>query len=449
MKHSNDGGRRLARRAALMLPVAGAVSGCTGFFDDLFFSKKTPVPGKRISVMVTRRGLEVDGGNARIALPAPTPRANAPEPGVTPTHEAGHPALGDTIAQVWKTKIGEGGGYRQKITAQPVVDAGRVFTMDSDGVVSGYDVAGGGRLWRAETQEEDSRSTNVGGGLAIDGGVLFASTGRAEVLAMDPATGKIRWRKPLPTAARAAPTVADGVIYVPTLDAQLVALKADDGSKVWTYQGQDSSVSVLGLPAPAVAGGLVIAGFGSGDLVALGTATGGVAWSDSLASARGRNSLVDLSAIHGMPVVSGNEVIAIGLGGLMLALDLRSGRRLWERDVGSSETPCVAGDWIFILSADQQVAAISRGDGKVAWVTQLDTYENMDKQKDPIVWTGPVLAGDRLLLAGSNEQALAVSPYTGKILGTQKLSGKASFAPVVASFTVFVVTDDGTMIALR
>ena len=59
-------------------------------------------------------------------------------------------------------------------------------------------------------------------------------------------------------------------------------------------------------------------------------------------------------------------------------------------------------------------------------MTDLPRWENPEKQKDPITWFGPVLAGDRLVVAGTNSEALAVSPYTGEILGRQTLSGAAS-----------------------
>jgi outer membrane protein assembly factor BamB len=206
---------------------------------------------------------------------------------------------------------------------------------------------------------------------------------------------------------------------------------------------------VLGLPSPAYADGLVVAGFGSGDLIALRGATGAVVWGDSLASARGRNSASDLSAIHGMPVIQDGRVYAVGLGGLMLALDLRSGRRLWERDVTSDSTPCVAGDWIYVLSAEGELAALSRIDGSVAWVTLLQKFENMEKKKNPIRWMGPTLAADRLVVASSNAKAQAVSPYTGEILGEQELSGAVSVPAVVAMGTVFLVTDDAKLVALR
>ena len=206
---------------------------------------------------------------------------------------------------------------------------------------------------------------------------------------------------------------------------------------------------MLGQPAPAYAGGLVVAGFGSGDLVAVRAATGTVVWTDSLAAASGRTSLADLSAITGLPVIDGERVNAMGLGGLLVTLDLRSGRRLWEREVASSQGPWVAGPWMFLVTADQTIAALDARDGRVSWLADLPRYENPQKQRNVINWMGPVLVGDRLVVAGTNQRALAVSPYTGDILGEQKLPGPASLAPVVAAGTIYFVTDDGSLTALR
>jgi len=438
---------RLSRRAALLLPLAA--SGCS-WFDDWFGDKKTPLPGTREAILAATRGVQVDNPPGRpVTLPPPQANADWAQAGGVPSHAMGHLAVRDTLAEAWTASIGEGGGYRRKITARPVIAGGRVFAMDSDAVVSAHNLRTGGQLWRFATQAEDDDSTNVGGGIAFDGGTLYAANGLAEVLALDAGTGKPRWRKTIQASARAAPTIADGRLYIPTLDDQLVALSAADGSRLWSYQAATADTSVLGLPSPAFAEGLLVAGFGSGDLVCLRAASGSVSWTDSLAALRGRTSLIDISAIRGMPVIADGRVYAIGLGGLLVALDLRSGRRLWERDIGSGETPWLAGAWLFVLSSDQQVIALNRDDGAIAWVAQLPRWENQEKQEDPIRWIGPALAGDRLVLAGSTSQAVAVSPYTGKLLGTQKLSGAASVAPVVADRTVFLITDDGTLLALR
>lgn len=443
-----DGRVTLSRRLALLLPLA--VAGC-GLQDmDFFASDKPPVPGVRIPVRRTDRGLVVDNPrNLKVVLPPPSVRADWPQAGGLPTHEMGHAQVADKLAQVWSADIGTGGGYRRKITAQPVVSGGRVYVMDSEAVVSAFDAMKGKALWQFETRTKDDRGFNVGGGISVDGGVLYATTGRGDMAALDAVTGKPLWQARLDGAARAAATVAEGLLFVPILGNRLVAYSITDGKRVWAFKGLDAQTEVLGLPSPAYADGILVAGFGSGELVALRAATGAVIWSDSLASAGGRNSPAELSAIRGMPVIQDGRVYAVGMGRLMVALDLRSGRRLWEREIASDETPCVAGDWIFVLSTDSQVGAISRIDGSVAWLTQLQTFGNMEKRKDPIHWMGPTLASDRLIVASSVKTALAISPYTGEVLGEQKLSGAVSVPPVVAMNTVFIVTDDATLVALR
>ena len=440
--------RRLTRRAALILPL-GALGGCS-FFDDLFFTSKTPLPGRREGIMISHSGLQVAAGTPpRVIRPAAGSAPDWPQAGGNVSHVMGRLAGPDRLNQAWRSEIGEGGGYRRKITSEPVVAIGRVFTMDSDGLISAFDVQSGRRNWDFDTQARKNRSTNVGGGVAFDAGILYASTGRAEVLALDAASGKLKWRQPLGAPARSTPTIADGRIFVTTIGQQLVAFAAEDGKKIWAFQASVAETTVLGQPAPAYADGLVVAGFGSGDLAAVRASTGGVAWTDSIASAAGRTSLADLSAITGMPVIDGERVFAIGLGGLLVAIDLRAGRRLWEREIAGSQTPCVAGDWMFILTVDQQIAALSTRDGTIAWVAELPRYENAAKQRDPIQWKGPVLVGERLVVAGTNSRVLLVNPYTGETQTPLKQPEAAALAPVAAGGAVYVVTDDGTLTAFR
>ncbi len=435
-----------SRRTALLLPFG--LAACSTI-DRLFESDKKPLPGKREVLTAQRRGLATDPADTRvITLPPAVATAEWPQAGGTATHVGGHIALAG-FTPAWRADIGEGGGYRRKLTATPVVAEGRVFCMDSDAVVSAFDVETGKRAWRAETQGENDRSTNVGGGLAVVGGVVFVTTGRSDTLALEAATGKVKWRKSLGSPARSAPTVSGGRVFATTIDSRLVALSAESGERDWEYQAGSTATTLLSETAPAVAEGLVVAGFGSGELAAVREETGALAWTDSLASARGRNSLVDLSAIRALPVIDRGRVCAIGVGGLLVTLDLRTGRRLWEREVGGGETPWLAGDWLFVQSSDQTLAAIGREDGKVRWVTDLPRYENEEKKKDLLFWTGPVLAGGKLILAGSNETALSVDPLTGAVLGQQPLRGAAAVAPVAAAGTLFILTDDSTLQAFR
>lgn len=439
------------RRAALLLPLVG-LSGC-GLFDnfDPFSDVKPKLPGKRETVIASRRTLVVDASAKPppVVLPPPVRNAAWPQAGGNPAHYMGHLAAAPRLAEAWKVDLGAGGGYRQKILAQPVVSGGTVFAMDSSGVVSAYASTNGHRIWRFDTVGEETDSTNIGGGLAFDGGALFTVNGVGDLHKLDPARGTVVFHKSMGVPARSAPTVADGRLYVATIDGHMLAFATDDGRQLWSYEATPTLTAMLGLAAPAFGDGLVVGGFGSGELACLRAATGTVAWTDDMASTRGRESIADLSTIVGRPVIAEGRVYAISLGRLLVCIDLRSGRRLWDREVAGQDNLCVAGDWLFLISSEQQLAALNRQDGRVAWVQDLPRYEDPEKQSGALSWFGPVLVGDRLVVAGTQEQAFAISPYTGEIIGRQDLSGAASLGPVVADGTVYIVTDDASLIALR
>src|SRR6476469_2516533 len=184
----------LARRSALLAPFA--LGGCS-WLDDVFSDKKTILPGKRETVITDRRGLVVDEGAAKVVLPPAVRNASWPQAGGNPAHLMGHLQANDHLGEVWKARIGAGGGYRQVLMAQPVVLNGVVFTMDSDAVVSAFTLAEGKGQWKTDTKPKDDDNTNVGGGLGADGTTLYAVNGLSRIVALDVGTGKEKWHQSL------------------------------------------------------------------------------------------------------------------------------------------------------------------------------------------------------------------------------------------------------------
>jgi len=122
---------------------------------------------------------------------------------------------------------------------------------------------------------------------------------------------------------------------------------------------------------------------------------------------------------------------------------------LWQKEIGGLESPWVAGDYIFVITNDAEITALSRKDGRIHWVKTLPRYENPEKLEDPIIWTGPILASDRLIIAGSHGLAMAISPYTGRILGTVDMPDGVSLPPVVAGGSIYFLANDAELVAYR
>lgn len=415
-------------------------------------SEQTKLPGERISVLLFDPTLKPDVSLADkpVALTRPYVNADWSETGGNPAHAMQHLALADVPKRAWSADIGEGSSDERRLLAQPVIADGVVYTLDAVGSARAYRATDGHRLWRRDLRPDDETGGGtLGGGLAIAGKRLYATTGLADVVALDAATGKEIWRRRVSGPVRSAPTVVEGRVFVTTVESKTYALADDDGHQIWTHEGTAAVSSVMGGASPAVAEGIVIAAYSSGDLYALRADNGRQIWSDFLPLPSRTNQIEALADIRANPVIYQGTVFAISNSGRMVALGLHSGARLWEQRIGSIQAPWISGDNVFVVTSDAELACLDRTDGRVRWVRQLPRYENEKKKEDPIAWAGPVLAGDRLLLGGTRGKAMALSPYTGDLLGEIDLDDPITIPPAVADKTAYFVTDDADLIALR
>ena len=440
------------RRVAVLLLATTALAGCESL--DLFSDKpKAPLPGDRIAVLSLERTLEPDARIVDLEVRLPRPYANEdwPQPGGYPGHAMHHLALSGDLKEVWRADIGSGRSSSTRLQASPVVAGGRVFVMDADSRVSAFDTANGRRQWRTDLVPDSEDSGAIGGGIVFDRGRLFAATAYGEVWALDPATGKEIWRYKAGVPMRAAPSAEGGRIFVITQDNQLRAINGETGEMTWSYTGIAETAALVGAGSPAVDGGTMVVPFSSGELFALRAENGAVAWNDALLRPTRSSSVANINDISGHPVIDRGMVFAIGHAGRMVAIDARTGERQWERELTGVETPWIAGDFIYVVTVDGEVACISRRDGRIRWVRALQRWRDPEAKssKGMLIWRGPVLAGDRLILAGSHGEAVSLSPYTGDVLGRVKLSAGAAMAPIVADNTLYVLTDNATLVALK
>ena len=446
---------RLAQFGRLALPtlfaVAIALSGCSTAKQLFTEHRNAPLKGDRISVLQLQRDLVAnpDLKDTPVQLPEAWTNQLWPQAGGYPNHAPGHLALGENIKRAWRVSIGKGGNSRTPLTAAPIVAEGAVFTLDAKGHVSAFDLKTGKQRWSKKiTPKGETGSGALGGGIAYDSGKVYATNGYKHLVALNATDGEMAWKSTLPSPARAAPTVVEGRIYLLSLDNRLNVLNATDGSPLWSYSGVSETTNLLGSAAPAADAQLAVLPLSSGEIFGLRPETGQVAWEDNLSSVRRSGALSSISDIRGLPVIDQGVVYAISFSGRMVALDEVSGARVWQREIGSSEMPWAAGEVIFVVTTEQQLTALTRSEGDIRWVSQLPRFEDNDKD-DPIIWSGPVLAGSRLYLVSNKGYMIQASPSDGKIIKTERIGSEANIAPVVAGNTLLVLTNDGELSAWR
>lgn len=435
---------RIVAVAAGLLLLAGCESWLGGSVDK-------PLEGERIDVLRGGGVVTVDERikDLKVVLPRPDVNAEWPQAGGYPNHAMHHLAASGPLALQWSTNIGQGSSDEAQLLAQPVIADGKIYTIDIEAEISAIDQKNGNRLWRVELSKDDDDEGILGGGIAVDDGRVFATTGFADVVALSAETGKEIWRKRLSGPIRAAPTVWAGRVFAVTVANELYALSADDGRELWTHSGLREVAGLLGGAAPAVDGGVVVVPYSSGEVAALRVENGRQVWTESLTAVRRSDAVTAIAHIRGQPVIDRGIVYIVGHSNRTVAVDLRTGTRLWEVAVGGIHGAWVAGDFIYVVARDSEIICLTRRGGRVRWVAQLPRFEDPEDQTGPIFWSGLVLAGDRLLVGNNVDEVWSLSPYSGEILGRVEVPGPVLIPPIVAGETLYVLTDEADLIAFR
>lgn len=408
---------------------------------------KVPLPGDRLSVLNRITDLPVDKSliDDQVKIPGAVVNNEWPQAGYNTAHMPVHPSLAPQFSEIWHKDAGTGSIRGNKLLGQPVADASSVYVMDSRAVVSKFDQKIGKPLWRIPLRPAYESNVVANGGVALCNGVLYAATGYAQVVAIKADTGQICWRQNVSSPIRSAPTVYRNHVYVITVDNVIHALKLSTGERSWKYAGLTEYAGLLGGGSPAAAQDMVIAPFSSGEIVALHSETGRPLWEDSLTSIRRSDSVSAISTIRALPVIDGNVVYTISHSGRFFATDLQTGDRIWELPIGGTETPLVIGQFIFVMTADSVFMCIHKETGAVKWQRKFKRAVGTD----PVLWSGPLLAGGLLYCVNSVGEIWSFEPQLGKTHQYRQIKEPITLPPIVVNQTLYLISNSGVVHAFK
>ncbi|MDF3413332.1 PQQ-binding-like beta-propeller repeat protein [Sulfitobacter sp. M57] len=369
----------------------------------------------------------------------------------TAKYRTSHPAMRSAPQLAWSADIGDGDSRRYRITADPVVDAGRIFTLDAGAQVSATS-ASGATLWTRDlTPASDKQGQGSGGGLAVQGDTLYVSIGYGVLAALDVETGGVRWTQDLDASGSGVPTVYGDLVYLTAGDDTGWALNKTDGRIEWQTSGSTSMNNVLGTPAPVLTDQLAIFSFGSGELQAVFRQGGLSRWTSAVLGKRPGRALSSISDVTSGPVISGDRVFVGNQSGRLSALNLGSGEKIWTARDGAIGPAWPAGDSIFVISDLNELLRLDASDGSRIWGTPLPNFTKSRPKRQSSVFAhhGPIVAGGRVIVASNDGMLRSFDPVNGALAGSVEIPGGATTAPVVVAGTLYVVSRKGQLLAFR
>ncbi|MEO9574196.1 MAG: PQQ-binding-like beta-propeller repeat protein [Tateyamaria sp.] len=386
-----------------------------------------------------------------IQLPAQVSNSDAAQSFGTQAFRTDHPSLGKPLRQIFAVDIGEGDSRKHRIIADPVVSGGRIFTLDAQTTVTAVSTSGA-VLWQRDVLPDGAEEGDAtGGGLAVDGNVVYVSTGFGALTALEASTGNIIWVQDLEATGSGRPTVFGDLIYIMAGDDTGWALNKSDGRLAWQITGSDSPTNVLGAPAPVVVAGLTVFSFGSGEMQAVFSKGGLRRWDASVLGERKGRALSKYDDVTGRPIAVGNVIYAGNQSGRTVAVNARSGARIWTASEGAVDTVLPVGGSVFLVSDRNELLRLDASNGARVWGASLPGFVNVKQGRQAEVYAqhGPILAGGRLIVASSDGLMRSFDPVSGTLIEATEVPNGASTAPVVAGQTLYLVDRKGQLVAYR
>ena len=256
----------------------------------------------------------------------------------------------------WSSNIGK----TERYDYTPALDSSAVYASNAAGEIVKLDANNGRQIWRINIGEA------ISGGIGIGAGILMVGSKTGNVHAYD-ASGKPLWKSKVSSEILSVPRYFDGLVIVRTGDNHIFGLDATDGNRKWVYERTTPALSLRSSVGIVVDGGAVYAGFAGGKMVAIRADNGKLLWEATIAQPKGVTEIERIADITSLPVIDGPVVYAVAYQGRIAAVDRRSGKVVWNRDISSYAGMSTEDGKVFVSHALGSVYSLDYETGKTFW----------------------------------------------------------------------------------
>jgi outer membrane protein assembly factor BamB len=341
---------------------------------------------------------------------------------------------GADIEELWEKRLGWGGAGHD-LRLEPALDGDRLYAAHPDGWVSAFDARSGRRLWEVDL------GARLSGAAAVAEQVLLVASVDGRLLALARASGERLWEAPLSSEALAPAAAQGGVAVVQTVDGKLAAFTVADGRRQWLYERSEPALSLRGTARPLIVGPQVVAGFASGKLAVVAMRDGRLLSEIVVAQPRGRNEIERLVDVDAAPLVVDDALYALSFQGKLVAVDLRTGRAAWSRDVSSFTGMDADRKNLYLTDEQGHLLALDLRSGASVW-----RQERLRGRRP----SAPLVAGEYVVVGDYEGYVHWLARDDGRFVARARVGGHPiRVRPQADADAVYVANEDGVLAALR
>ena len=353
------------------------------------------------------------------------------------------------VTRLWTSSVGHGAG-ESGLRLRPAFADGVIYAASTDGKIVALDATSGKTLWSKSSStkgwfgwgDKKRKDAFYAGGPAVSGDLLAIGTLDGHVYGINAKDGSPRWEATVSSEVLSAPAVVGNLVVVRTGDGRLYGLDSASGERRWAYdQGSVPLLSLRGNGPLLVANGVIFLGSDNGKLVALRLDNGEKLWEQTLASGEGRTEIDRLNDADGAIVLDGSTLYGAAYHGNLVAVDGPSGRPLWSHPFSTFASVDVSGNALYGVNDESQVWAFDKNGGADMWKNDKLKYRWL---------SAPAVQGNYVVVGDVEGYVHWMQTSDGAVAARERLSKKPIRAqPLVVGDTVYVEDVKGRIGAYR
>jgi outer membrane protein assembly factor BamB len=252
--------------------------------------------------------------------------------------------------------------------------------------------------------------------------------------------GKPIWNVSVGSEVLSEPVVASGIVVVRALDNRFIGLDAQTGKRKWTYQRQQSALSLrVGYGMLSINNEVIVTGFAGGRFGMIAIANGGLIWETPVSFPKGFSEIERLNDVTAKPSMEGDILCAVSYQGRIGCGQARTGSLLWFKDYSSYTGTSQSSDMVFSANDKSYVTAFATKDGTQVWENTQLIFRDV----------GESLAVGKVLLMGDAQGYIhAFSQANGEMVARIRHdSSPISAAPIAVGGLILVQSQGGKIAA--
>ena len=338
------------------------------------------------------------------------------------------------LQTAFKQQVSSGSGY-EYLRLTPAVTGETLFAASHSGQIKAYDRHNGHIKWHHKL------SQSVTSGIASGNNAIYIGTEEGDLYALSQKDGRVLWHHNVANAVLATPAYAHHQVFAKSLDGTIAAFSAQSGERQWRYQDDVPVIRLYAAGPPTIVGKRVLAGFSSGQLLAVNRHSGQLLWQQQIAYPQGSNPVQQMVDITVAPQISHKRVYIASFQGKAAALDLKTGHPLWQHNLSTYAGIANGQNHLFIVNAKGHVVSLDNDNGMESW-------RNKSLQGRQL--SAPALYKHYLIVGDLDGYIHVLNTNDGTIMARLKaVDGAVVAPPIIKGDTAYIYSQSGELTAVK